>query len=161
MQNSKILFISLSVLLAGCSDFFNDDGGSFSAGSASPPAPVAVPPAPPGPPAPQPPPAPPPGPHHSDGPYDSKPSDCGCDGKPGSKPIPSAALKPNPGTSPFSETDWVPTEEERVIAADIVRELENKNSGTTPSRTVIKSSIQSRMGLSDYQTNILLEEIGQ
>jgi hypothetical protein len=156
MRYSKFVMVSLPVFLAGCSDFFGDDSDGFHTGSAVNPAPVAAPvhPAPPAPPAPG-------NPGARAQAQQPCPTDCGCPGsdKPGPKPIPSSAL-PTSG-APTTDTEWQPSEHQLVIAGDIIRELEHKNKGVKPSRTVMSSNIQSVLALTPAQTDILLTELGQ
>lgn len=158
MRNSRILIMSLPVFLAGCTDFFSDDSDSFHTGSSTNPAPVAAPAAPPAPPPP-----PPAGGLRRGQPQNPCAEDCGCSGddKPGPKPIPSNSLPTNFGGSTTTEDEWQPSEHQKVLAADLIRELEHKHKSEKLSRTVLVPHIQSRLGLNSAQTNILLDEIGQ
>lgn len=132
MHISKILVMTFPLILVGCSDFFDEDSDSF---SSSPPAPAPTSP--------------------------SAPAGCGC---PVEKPqqTPAAAVPPPASTALPSGPvpDWHPSEGHLVRAGDLVMELKNRNGGRNPSHTAMATHIQTHMGLTPHQAEMVLEELG-
>lgn len=149
MHYSKILIVSIPVFLAGCLDVFEDDSSNFYT-----PPKVNVP-------------APTPahvGPRKPSGPgIPSGTTGCGCSGsevqhQPGPSPIPCDALAPSSASVP--NADWRPLEGHLVRAGDLVMELQRGNGGVRPTHAAMSKHIQSNMGLTAHQAELVLEEMG-
>lgn len=139
MGYTKVLVIMLPWILPGCSDFSDEDPGSFYA-----PAPaVSV-----GAPASSPSPA-------------AAPADCGCSGKsvPSAPAAPSAA-PPSAAAATQPDPDWQPLEGHLVRAGDLVMELRRSKGGNNPTHAEMAAHIQTRMSLTAHQAEMVLDELG-
>lgn len=146
MRTSKILLVSLPLILSGC---FDSDGDSIHYHPQ--PAPVTV--------------APPSAktPVVNRVVTTPKPSsDCGCSH--GADTVSAASPRPNPACPPIPMTasgeEWHPSEGIIVRAGDLVMELQAKNGGVRPSHAVMSAHIQKNMALTSSQAEAVLEELG-
>ncbi|MBM3632277.1 MAG: hypothetical protein FJX03_01025 [Alphaproteobacteria bacterium] len=148
MRTSKILLVSLPLVLAGC---FDSDGDSIHYHPQ--PAPVVV--------------ATPstktPAVVKRSALKPQKAPDCGCGHGPDT--VSAASPCPNPAICPpipvtASGEEWHPSEGLLVRAGDLVMELQAKNGGVRPSHAVMSVHIQKNMGLTSPQAEAVLEELG-
>ena len=148
MRISKILLVSLPLVLAGC---FDSDGDSVQYHPQ--PTPIAV--------------ATPstntPAVVKSAALTPQKVADCGCGHGPDM--LSAASPRPNPAICPpipvtAAGEEWHPSEGLLVRAGDLIMELQAKNGGVRPSHAVMSTHIQKNMGLTLGQTEAVLEELG-
>ena len=145
MGYTKVLVMMLPLILPGCSDFSDENPGSFYTPAPAPaPAPasgVAAPAASPSPAA--------------------APADCGCSGKsvPSTPATPSAA-SPSAAAATQPDPDWQPLEGHLVRAGDLVMELRRSKGGSNPTHAEMAAYIQTRMALAAHQAEMVLDELG-
>lgn len=139
MHTSKILAMGFPLILAGCSDFFGEDSGSFY----TPPPPLASP-------------TSPATGSTSITPNPTTSEGCGCP----QPAMPSSAV-PQPACMPeVDDPAWFPSEGQLVRAGDQVMDLKRSKNGVYPSHEEMARHLVVNMPVTAAQAEKILEELG-